>query len=393
MGRLCYKRTILNYKRVILLLSLLSSIPADARTIVGVATSLVYWSLVDVVGLGSEKGAFYAHPLLHAQTSTNNQQTPALACVQPHLQNEPTMSSQSQAKQVGIGSCTCACHDGIGQAASRDRMSRPTMAELHELLNNNEWEEIQNAILADATVSMRVSDSPEEDRWINAARREKAKMKGIDISSSIICNDNINEEISKDNDAQEVDEQQDEGEGQMQLRYWVEGAQDANIPNIDAGIRAANDLLQKRTLLHSLCRMNLVSNEALVVQLTHGDSDGLQTLVGAVKTAKMLIDASHNCMFLTNGDEDDGTSSKGEDAKCSSKCNDCSCHIFQHYCPPMALPPVERPQSTNSANANNAADGDQTNLQHDYNEKEDDFILHTSVLTLPDAMGNTPPQW
>lgn len=259
------------------------------------------------------------------------------------------------------------------------------MTELHELLNNHEWEEIQNAILADATVSMRVSDSPEEDRWINAARREKAKMEGIDVSSSIICNDNIDEEAAKDNDAQEVDEQQDEGEGQMQLRYWVEGAQDANIQNIDAGIRAANDLLQKRTLLHSLCRMHLASNETLVVQLTHGDSDGLQTLVGAVKTAKMLIDASHNCTFVANGDEE---SYKGGDAdethsgRCSSKCNDCPCHIFQH-CPPMALPPVERPQSTNAANANN-------NLQHDDNEKEDDFILHTSVLTLPDAMGNTP---
>ena len=267
------------------------------------------------------------------------------------------------------------------------------MTELHQLLHNHQWEEIQNAIRADATVSMRISDCPEEDMWFDTARRKRAEMEGIDISS--ICN-NLDEEVAKaDNDAQEVDEQQDEGEGQMQLRYWVE-PHDANILNIDAGIRAANDLLQKRTLLHSLCRMTLASNEALVVQLTHGDSDGLQTLVGAVKTAKMLIDASHNCTFLTNGD----TSSKGADVvkiptKCSSKCNNCPCHMFQHYCPPMALPPVENPQSTNSANTNNYADGDQTNLQYDDNVKEDDekekdFILHTSVLTMPDATGNTP---
>ena len=249
------------------------------------------------------------------------------------------------------------------------------MAELHSLLQNHKWAEIQEAITKDKSVSMRIDDSFEEDIWFDEARRRKAAMEDIDtafISNNIIVADDA---AKQDTHAHEQDENE---EDTLQLRYWTQPNNNANLFNIDSNIRANTNIQQKRTLLHSLCRMTFPSNSALVVQLTHGDNDGLQNLMGAVKTADMLINSSHNCYM-----------SESNEGIQIDKCTECACHIFQHYCPPVALPPVERPESeeANNEDSENEQDESQPN---DREQASTDMISHTSVLTMTDANGNTP---
>mmetsp|Transcript_26361 Transcript_26361/g.55055 ORF Transcript_26361/g.55055 Transcript_26361/m.55055 type:complete len:678 (-) Transcript_26361:57-2090(-) len=149
---------------------------------------------------------------------------------------------------------------------------------------------------------------------------------------------------------------------------------------------------QKRTLLHSLCRMYFPSNEALIAQLKHNDCDSLRNLMGAVKTARMLIEASHNnLIYLDNpgkggDDESDGVEEKKNGS--SPHCNDCPYSFYRHYCPPVFLPPVEGQQlPVRSDDQIESQAGDHSIPPVDDGEK---MIQHTSVLTMTDAMGESP---
>lgn len=294
-----------------------------------------------------------------------------------------------------IGSCACHCHGGAAgvnngseteaQAAApcgdSNAFTRPCMATLHQMLLKHEWKGIQDAIKKDASVAMRIDDSLEEDLWFDEARRRKVmQVMGVN-ASSIIGIGNTTDAV----DVQNSPQSQEEGTSspQMQLRYWV--GNQANCPN-DYTIKAKRNMQLKRTLMHSLCRMHFPSNDALVVLLTHGDSEGLRSLMGAVRTAQMLINASHNCLIsLDDGGHEGNNGESTTDTGVSSKCNDCPCYIYQNYCPPVPLPPVERQETRGS-------DG-QTESQDDgHSEEINEIIKHTSVLTMTDAMGETPLQ-
>jgi len=274
-----------------------------------------------------------------------------------------------------IGSSSCSCAAACDTGGSSDSMSmkeRPTMEELHIMLANHDWNSIQAAILKDTSIAMRIDDSKEEDMWFNEARRRKAISEGIDLSSMSTKQDKSDNTIQDDANEEDGDT--------SQLRYWAQPNVNANLLNIDATIRARTDMQQKRTLLHSLLRMQFDSNESLVVQLTHGDNDGLRDLVGATKTAEMLIDASHNVLLsahTNNGSGCDCLSSE-EEMKDRASSAECPSHVYQHYCPPVALPPVER------GNEEEEEDNSGSSSEPDQKIKStSEMIQHTSVLTMP----------
>lgn len=264
---------------------------------------------------------------------------------------------------------SAACDTG-GSSNSMSKKERPTMEELHIILANHDWNSIQAAILKDSSIAMRIDDSNEEDMWFNEARRLKAISEGIDISSTVPNKQDDEKEDNSDNNTQDDDE-----DDTSQLRYWAQPNSNANLLNIDTTIRARTSIQQKKTLLHSLLRMQFDSNESLVVQLTHGDNDGLRDLVGATKTAEMLIDASHNVLLSnhTNGKEEKMKDDKTTNGTCSAECPS---HVYQHYCPPVALPPVERGNEEEEEEDNAGS-----SLEPDQKIKE--MIQHTSVLTMP----------
>ena len=169
---------------------------------------------------------------------------------------------------IGSSSCSCAavCDTG-GSSNSMSMKERPTMEELHIMLANHDWHSIQAAILKDSSIAMRIDDSREEDMWFNEARRLKAISEGIDISSM------SNKQDDEKGDKSDNSTQDDDEDDTSQLRYWAQPNSNANLLNIDATIRARTSIQQKKTLLHSLLRMQFDSNESLVVQLTHGDND------------------------------------------------------------------------------------------------------------------------
>ena len=142
-------------------------------------------------------------------------------------------------KQVGIYPCACACH---GDSPSLQN-ERPSMAELHSLLQNHKWAEIQEAITKDKSVSMRIDDSLEEDIWFDEARRRKAAMEDIDIAS--ISNNIVSDDAAKqDTHAQEQDENE---EDTLQLRYWAQPNNNANLFNIDSQTRLLPEMIPRCT--------------------------------------------------------------------------------------------------------------------------------------------------
>mmetsp|Transcript_10718 Transcript_10718/g.24413 ORF Transcript_10718/g.24413 Transcript_10718/m.24413 type:complete len:325 (+) Transcript_10718:212-1186(+) len=128
------------------------------------------------------------------------------------------------------------------------------MRELHRFVYLRKWKELQNAIIEDPGVSVRV----------------------IDVAYA--------------------------AEDKPRLRYWV-GSD--NYPSTDiqaatlAEKAADREMCQRRTLLHSIFRLDFPSNEELAVQLSqlsHGcGEEKLQDLVQATRTAEMLIEASRGC--------------------------------------------------------------------------------------------------
>ena len=303
------------------------------------------------------------------------------------------MSCQPLAqKQLGVVRCSCICHiveandkseHGRATAAASSFSGtkscgenndflesgychRPTMHQLRCMVHIGDWGGIQDAILADASVAMRIDDSREEDMWFDAARRAKAEQDGVDVSS-------MNSVAATSND-QDEDVQSDlDGDSHpppMQLRYWV-----GNQPrNDDVDLKARVEMRNKRTLLHSLCGKSFPSNEALIVQLTHNDSSGFKNLMGAVKTARMLVAASHNVPFTSfecSSDKGDNTNMKQSSGR-EDRC--CMCYYYRHYCPP-----VPRMQ-----------EDDQKTVWLVNTQTENSEEYHTSVLSMIDKMGETP---
>ena len=122
------------------------------------------------------------------------------------------------------------------------------MRDMHSFVYLRNWDDLQNAILKDPGVSVRVVDVADE--------------------------------------------------GKPRLRYWV----GSDAPSTDtqaatvAEKAADREMCHRRTLLHSIFRLDFPSNDELAVQLSHGcGEEKLQDLVQATKTAEMLIEASLGC--------------------------------------------------------------------------------------------------
>lgn len=209
------------------------------------------------------------------------------------------------------------------------------MMTLRELLHRCHWSDVQDAIRIDPTVSLRIDDSDEEDYWfINDVRR----LKSVDSTPGIV---GVNHEGSNYNsvNAHDVEES-------SELRYWV---------GVNAN-SASRDVIQRRTLLHSLCRMSF-------------DVYARQNLADAVRTAKMLITASNN---IFNEDQ----------------------------CRRILLPAVER--RGNQVEATRRPNNDQGNEEVDEGDENNDetainngeatttLVSHTSILTMTDSSGETP---
>jgi hypothetical protein len=327
---------------------------------------------------------------------------------------------ESPMKQIGLGPCKCRCHRQSNllkgtsadassaenatlsrpQAQTRDSFvsERPTMTEIHRLLQDRQWREVRHAIRLDSSVAMRVDDSEEEDSWFNEARRRKAVHAGVvesvrdsEGAGKVKVDGETNRQSHLDVANNYLQQQP------MQLRYWVGNQNDTNS-NEQSYVRARVEMQQRRTLLHVICKMNFLSNEALVVQLTHGDSDGMRDLMEAVKTAEMLIDASHNELkplddedYYHEKDEED-TATVEEGGLCSQDCLYCSCFYYHNYCPPVPFPTIERSEAHLASVIELAlSEGDIAEVHGDqYANFSSVQHVHESLLTVTDRMLSTP---
>lgn len=131
------------------------------------------------------------------------------------------------------------------------------MTTLRDLIGRCRWHDVQDAIRIDPTVSLRIDDSAEEDAWFYDRRLNNK----VDSTPGGIVG--LNREVKNG------------FEESSQLRYWIA------TTDIDAN-PTSRDVIQRRTLLHSLCRMSFDTVE------TRCD------LADAVRTAEMLIAASNN---------------------------------------------------------------------------------------------------
>ena len=239
-------------------------------------------------------------------------------------------------------SCNCACHH-YSSNTNKPQHNRPTMEAIHQLIQNRQWDQVQDSIRQDASVAMRIDDSPEEDCWVDEARRRWVQRQKQDASDS----DDETEKIATDlrhafalmklkNQCKTSSTEEDNGNPPMQLRYWV-----GNGVNNNNNSEASK--MRRMTLLHSLCRLEFSS------QGNQGDGSEDDDIAMAIQTAEMIISASHN-----------------EHQPC------CPCQ----YCPPMFFPAVSK--------------GIEEDEEEEFREREDGVVLHTSALTITDKMGGTP---
>ncbi|KAL9185191.1 hypothetical protein ACHAXT_002968 [Thalassiosira profunda] len=201
------------------------------------------------------------------------------------------------------------------------------------MVHEKRWEEIQDIIRRDPRVSMRVDDSMEEDRRIAMAGFSAAFVEEALTLRKNSADASASEEQEPNTSSSRPTEDVAPTAPELPLRYWVNNNSNQAESHSHAQIR------QKRTLLHSLCRMSLPSTE----------------LMGAVKTARMLIDASHNSRRPGDG--------------MPKPCSDCECFVVQG---------VEPYQED---------DSDDGQIQREENV---DMVQHTSVLTMTDGNGETP---
>jgi len=251
---------------------------------------------------------------------------------------------------------------------------------------------------------MRIDDSPEEDAWFHGVKKLYAFRKWRDMKGAKEggCSERENlfddvwnksqigekyapNKIENGKNGANIDERRSNPQkdalspdDSTQLRYWVN-----------------THGQQKRTLLHIICRDYLLSDEGLVAELTAGETEGLMDVMQAARTAEMLMRASHNLPVDWNGRGDDETKwnnqSKTVWDEFDEHCMNCPCRFYHLYCPPVKLPPVEC-SSQNNAKTRQSIWQDLISGRDQSSTEgiRDDFVLHESVLTMTDAMGETP---
>jgi hypothetical protein len=270
-----------------------------------------------------------------------------------------------------LPSCSCTCHSNNQSITILPASKRPTMTQLHQFVQNRQWNKIKRVIRQDVSVCMRIDDSVEEDKWFYSARCEAWKrMRGsfdVDHEKCSASNDHAYPNKS----AQQRSEEEDTD--LLPVRYWVPNP---NTINGQLAIR------KKRTLLHSISKLKFHSDEALIAQLSTGDCEELQDLVEASLTIKMIIDGSVNELRpAIEGCYNEDYENDEEEIynRCLDRaCQNCCCYYQLMYCPPVPLDPVEK-----------YSDSDESS-EHDTAADAPVKILHQSALTMPDGLGATP---
>lgn len=275
---------------------------------------------------------------------------------------EETINRGTILKQI-LPKCNCNCHiNGTG-------LKRPTMAQLHRLVEKRKWNKIKRALRNDISVAMRIDDSVEEDKWFWSAREAvwKRDVCGSCINSEKSVAAILKEYLRTDSDDRKiVDTDQ-----ALPVRYWV--------PN--QNIYGQSAIRQKRTLLHSISKLKFHSDEALIAQLSSGDCEELNDLVDASLTVKMIIDASVNELRpIEDGCYNEERHQVNIDQFVDKTCQNCSCFYQCMYCPPVGLDPVEKYSDETESDEEDKQPSDAVN------EK----ILHKSALTMTDSLGATP---
>ena len=227
--------------------------------------------------------------------------------------------------------------DDADDATLPKRMKRPTLCELHKCIANRQWDKVQHALALDASLAVRVDDSADEDCWVDMARRiwyETLDRQEVDVDDSTIHDDVELRRLFEQMHFSDKKDEEDDSPS-MHLRYWV-GNNGGNNTN-----SSESYILRRMTLLHSLCRMKFTADDS------NHDANGVQNqdLKMAIQTAEMIISASHN---------------------------ESQPSTVNNYCPPMFFPPVSEGEDEDDAR-NGMRVG----------------VLHTSVLTIPDKMGDT----
>ena len=306
---------------------------------------------------------------------------------------------------------------------------RPCMSALRRMLAERRWDDLQDAIRIDPTVSMRIDDSAEEDRRFDFGGPSS-------VSSSSSSSSSFSSSSSSSSSAAAAAtgsagpsgaDTVGGGGGDARLRYWV--CDDRPTPGSEddgTSVHALCDALQRRTLLHALCRMgypalgagNPIRAEDRPSWMRNDDDD----LAGAVRTAAMLVDASHNrrrrsfdvALSSDRADEDeeheDEEDEYDDDDDIAGGGDDDDLSVSsairrresrgvrggasgRRRCPSVLLPPVERRRGGGTRVDDGGDDGDGNDINDD--EEDDDeshprMVRHTSVLTMTDAMGETP---
>ena len=247
---------------------------------------------------------------------------------------------------------------------------RPSMTTLRDLIGRCRWRDVQDAIRIDPTVSLRIDDSAEEDAWFFDRRLNNA----VDSTPGNIVG--LNREVNG-------------LEESSQLRYWVAAGSDH--------ILRRDEFRQRRTLLHSLCRMSFDT-----VETRHDLAD-------AVRTAEMLIASSNDYFNVDRCRSSIALQLNNSGGNNDGIDDDSLCRRFHR---PILLPAVERrgyqeeatrrPTNEEGNDEDNEDDDDehrgegisqvQNNDETGINDGEamTTWVSHTSVLTMTDASGETP---
>ena len=213
------------------------------------------------------------------------------------------------------------------------------------MLQDRRWDDVQDAIRSDPALSMRIDDdSARSLDWSSFAASSSSMAEIVDVDD----NDDGARYDGAGGDGGDGDDENvansSHRNDDARLRYWVgnnDGGRygfggDGEHAHASSSYREAH---QRRTLLHALCRMGIPA-----VGIPDADAD----LEGAVRTASMLIAASHDC-------------------------------------PARMLPPVER-----RCHEEEDDDGDYGEMMLSMTTTTTEMVRHTSVLTMTDIMGETP---
>ncbi len=261
----------------------------------------------------------------------------------------------------------------------------PSISTIRRMLYDRRWNDVQDAIRSDATVSMRINDPVDDGRRLEGAIAASSRRLLAESSAEIVGDDDNACDRVGDGDINGVNECVARSHQDIvQLRYWVGRPGDGEDDRDAASVFASREAFQRRTLLHSLCRLDFPAAVG-ISDASSRDAD----LAGAVRTAAMLIAASHNCPFddasndyMVDDDDDDEIMDDGND----KGDNRIGCkNSRRHYCPALMLPPVDRRCHEEGTQRNGGDDDDEATTT-----TTEMVVHHTSVLTMTDAMGETP---